>query len=289
MTKEETLTDELKQAKDLSGPVPLYFDLKGRQLRVSEVHPYKDHLELKLNHPIKVQTPLVTLFKAGEDQALLSEVVDGNHLIFTGGPKFKVYEGESLHLRHPSLEVGGTLFTEYEKYKIAKAKEAGFDRYVLSYVESQRDIDEFREHIGKDAKLIAKIESLKGLQYVAQEYKKQSHLSLMAARGDLYVEVEKPHDILAATKLIIEKDPEAMVGSRLLLTVLNKSVPEATDFSELAWLYDIGYRKFMLCDGLCLKEEPLARAVNVFDAFRHSYPSSKPWETALSARDPAIE
>ncbi len=38
----------------------------------------------------------------------------------------------------------------------------------------------------------------------------------MAARGDLYVEINTPHDILNATKLIIEKDPEAIVGSRML-------------------------------------------------------------------------
>ena len=31
----------------------------------------------------------------------------------------------------------------------------------------------------------------------------------------------------------------------------------------------------MLCDDLCIKEERLARAVNVFDAFRDSYCDKK--------------
>lgn len=92
----------------------------------------------------------------------------------------------------------------------------------------------------------------------------------MAARGDLYVEVDKPHEILNAMKLIIKKDPEAFVGSRILLSVINP-VPECHDFSDLAWLYDIGYRKMMLCDEICLKEELLNRAVSVLDAFRKSY------------------
>ncbi len=270
MINKDTLTGELADAKRLEGPVPLYFDIKGRQLRVTETYADKDHLELKLNHPIEVKTPTMVLFKAGVDQALLTKVVDGDHLIFSGGPKYIVYEGESLHIRDPSLSVKGKLFTDYEIEKIKKSRAAGFDRFVLSYVEESRDIDEFRSYIG-DSELILKIENKKGLGYVANHYQKKPNLSLMAARGDLYVEVDRPHDILAATKLIIEKDPEALVASRMLLSVINQSVPECSDLCELAWLQDIGYKRFMLCDGLCLKEEPLARAVNIMESFGNSY------------------
>ena len=41
--------------------------------------------------------------------------------------------------------------------------------------------------------------------------------------------------------------------------------------SQLAWLYDIGYRNFMLCDELCLRGDLLGTAVNVFSAFSSSY------------------
>ena len=118
---------------------------------------------------------------------------------------------------------------------------------------------------------MAKIENKKGLEYVAKEFRKKPNLSLMAARGDLYVEVDKPHHILEALKLIVKKDPEAGVGSRLLLSTINKPVPECADFMDLAWLYDIGYRKMMLCDEICLKEELLARAINAFESFRGGY------------------
>ena len=270
MTKKDTLGDELQQAKNLGGPVQLYFDLKGRQLRVKEAHAYKDHLELKLNHKIKTTTPRPVLFKAGTDRALLEKVVDGDCLVFKGGPYYAVEEGESLHIRDPHLVIEDPLFTDYEIFKISEAKKTGIDRFVLSYVEHSSDIAAFREYVG-DAEIIAKIESRKGLEYVANEYKKEDNLALMAARGDLYVELNRPDEILSATKLIIEKDPEAIVGSRMLLSVINQAVPECSDFCELAWLYDIGYKKFMLCDGLCLKEESLARAINVFEGFKYSY------------------
>ncbi len=270
MSKDETMEKDLKVNQDYVGHCPLYFDVKGRQLRIKEVYDNKDHLEFKLTRPIKVDTPTTVLFKAGEDYALLKEIKNGNHLIFEGGPKYLVYPGESIHIRDPNLEVGGKLFLDYEVERIAKARKYGFDRFFLSYVESQKDIDEFREYVG-DSEIFAKIENLKGLKYVANEFVKKDNLYLLAARGDLYVEVERPHHIVEATKLIINKDPEAGVGSRLLLSLVNNPVPSCSDLSELAWLYDIGYRKMMLCDELCLKNELLGRAVNVFDSFKEDY------------------
>ena len=252
--------------------VPLYFDIKGRQLRITEVHPNADYLDITLNHPISVETPTPVLFKAGADDALLAEVTEnGCRLIFHGGPKYHVRAGESLHIRHPSLSVGGDQFTAAEHEKIAMVKKAGFTRYFLSYVERQRDVDEFLELVGKDSEIMLKIENKKGLAYVAQEFKKRDGLRLVAAQGDLYVEIDKPHQILSAMKLIIAKDPHAVVGSRMMLSVVAEPVPSCADFEQVAWLYDIGYRSFMLCDEMCLKEDLLSAATGALAAFKNDY------------------
>ena len=264
------LDTELAAAGSINQPLPLFFDIKGRQLRVTEVMPCRDHLELTLNHPVKVETPVMVLFKGGEDSALLERVVEEKHLIFKGGPWYNVYPGESLHIRHPSLEVGGKAFCDSEIEKIRKARAAGFCQWFLSYAESQADIDEFREHVGSDY-VIAKIESKRGLRFVEQEYRKKENLGLMAACGDLYVEIDKPHHIMEALKLIIRHDPEAYAGSRMLLSLVAKPVPSCADLLQLSWLYDIGYRRMMLCDELCLKEKLLATAVNVLESFRNTY------------------
>jgi len=253
--------------------VPLYFDVKGRQMRVAWVDTDNDRfLDLRLNHPIKAKTPTPVLFKAGEDAALLVDITeDGHRLIFDGGPNFNVRVGESIHIRHPSLEISGPLFTDTEKDKIAKVRATGIKKWFLSYVEEARDLDEFRELIGADTEVRLKIESQRGLEYVRNVWKKRDGFSLVLARGDLYVELERPHEILAATKLVIEKDPEATVGSRILLSTFHDPVPSCADFSELAWLHDIGYRRVLLCDEMCLKEDPLTTAVGAFQAFRESY------------------
>lgn len=268
MASIDELQHELLEAAHMGG-MPLWVDVKGRQLRVVESRPYPDRLELILNHPIKVKTPVEVIFKAGEDWAPLKEVTDhGYHLIFDGGPSFMVKAGESLHIRHPSLEVGGAQFVDAELDKIAASKKAGIKRFFLSYVQNQKDVDEFRNLVGKDAEVILKIEDAKGLRYVAEEFRKTPGTSLMAARGDLYVEIDKPHKIINALKMIIASDPEASVGSRILLSVCQGPVPSCADFLELAWLADIGYQRMMLCDEICLKEHLLGAAVDAFDHFR---------------------
>jgi len=271
MMDREELNKELSLAKNYN--MPFYFDIKGRQLRVEEVYPHKTHLELELNYPIKVKTPVPVLFKAGEDEALLLRI-EGNRLIFEGGPAYMVYKGESLHIRHPSLEVIAPRFRDFEIEKTLKAKEAGFKKFFLSYVESQNDVDEFRELVGKYAEIYLKIESKKGLEYVSTKFSKQDNLILVAARGDMYVEVDKPHDIVKALKLIIERDSEAIVGSRILLSIVDRPVPSCSDFCDLAYLYNIGYKNMMLCDELCLKEDLFPIAIDAFDQFRESYAKS---------------
>lgn len=307
MINNPELNKALKELTKFGTTVPLYFDAKARQPRVSWIdNTVKDHLEMMLNHPISADTPTMVLFKAGADAAELARLEeDGQLLIFNGGPDYQVYPGESIHILDDSFEIKGPLFTDQEKEKLEKVRLAGFKNYFLSYVECQRDIDEFRELIGKDALIMLKIESRRGMDFVANEFKKSDDLVLVAARGDLYIELEWKHQIVKALELIIQKDPDACVASRLLLSVVskhrnrkidealrpirsdafkqadterkvetvlmsivNRDIPSCADFCELAWLYDLGYRNMMLCDELCLYDYLLDTAVAAFDAFR---------------------
>ncbi|MFA6526699.1 MAG: hypothetical protein WCT26_04810 [Candidatus Buchananbacteria bacterium] len=272
MMSNPELDHELDEIKSNPPSVPLWYDIKGRQLRITEVNFNPNYLDIVLNHPISVPLPVPVLFKAGSDGAELIRLEDGGRrLIFNGGPHFMVKPGESLHIRHPKLQILGAMFTDEEKEKVAKVRRAGFSKYYLSYVSDQRYVDEFRELIGPDAEVKLKIEDKKGLEFVAREFVKDSRTSLIAARGDLYVEIDRPHEIMAALKLIVAKDPYACVGSRIMLSVVDEPVPSCSDFLELAWLYDIGYREMMLCDELCLKKDLLTAAVNAFDGFRTAY------------------
>ncbi len=306
------LATEIALLRDHPSGVPLYFDIKGRQLRVTEWHKNPAYLDISINHPISVPTPIRVFFKAGNDNALLERLEDGGkRLIFRGGPQYEVRPGESLHVRHPSLKVFGNTFTTTELEKIDQVHRAGFSRYFLSYAEAQRDVDQLLELVGRNSEIMIKIENKVGLEY-ARNFRKRPNLRLVAARGDLFIELDRPHHMMDALKLIIQKDPEACVGSRMFLSVAQPLVaeikrallklehreltrahidslmhdlmepqdPSCADFLELAWLYDIGYRSMMLCDEICLKEELLDTAIGAFESFRKAYAPVDPLRTS---------
>ena len=282
----EELADELRLAAEAKPTVPLYFDVKGWQLRVIETHFNEKYLDITINHPIQVKTPTMVIFKAGADEALLVRIEEGGRrLIFRGGPKYLVRPGESMQIRDASLKVLGEQFTPEEVAKIEVAKAAGITRYFLSYAECQADVDRLRALVGPDAEIRIKIENQKGLAFVANHFVKGPNVSLVAARGDLYVEVARPHDIMNALQLIVEKDPEACVGSRIMLSVIHEPVPSCADFLELAWLYDSGYRSMLLCDELCLNGDLLATALNACTSFGSHY---HPRETKPAPEKPSF-
>ncbi|MEY4722635.1 MAG: hypothetical protein RLZZ324_148, partial [Candidatus Parcubacteria bacterium] len=149
----------MRRAIRTPGTVPLFYDIKGRQPRIAEVDVERGsdgrhHLVLRLTHPIAVKTPTPVLFKAGDDDALLTKVEDGGkRLVFDGFPRFTVKQGESIAIRDPSLRILDDVISPAEAEKIALAKSVGVTRWFLSYVESQHDVDRFLELVGKDAEV----------------------------------------------------------------------------------------------------------------------------------------
>jgi len=264
---------------------PLFFDVKSRQPRVTEVLDNPDYLDIRLNHPISVPTPVVVLFKAEADRGLLGKLSE---------------EGADLRFRETAVSRQGGGVDSHSSSQLSDSH-AGFDFHgggktedragsegrippLLSFVRGR--IQGRRPAfgmVGMDAEVWLKIETERGLQYVAEKFKKRDNLVLVAARGDLYVEITRPHDIMAALKLVVGKDPMACAASRIFLSVVPNplrdadknvrpaEVPSCADFLELAWLRDIGYRRMMLCDELCLNENLLAAAVNAFGSFKSVY------------------
>jgi pyruvate kinase len=259
-----TIRDLTQQAVDQSYGTPIYFDVKGRQLRVASVDPCEDHLELELNHEVTIKTPCIILFKGGTDHALLVKA-EGKRLIFEGGPHYMVTPGDSLNVRAP-YEVHGDLFPEKQLQFLDVALEAGITRFMLSYARSAEEIEEMRKIVGDNCEIIAKIEDPKGLDFVDKLDWSEKGLGLLNARGDLFVELEKPHDILRASRKIIKADSRAILGSRILLSVTEEEVPSCADIHEVGYLLGTGYRRFMFCDGLCLNKDALNRSITILAA-----------------------
>lgn len=244
--------------------VPLWVDLKGRQLRVvgAAIPPFT---EVRVSHPVTVDTPADCFFDDGREYARVM-AVDGDRLILEDTPRRFVGPGESLNLVHPSLRVHGTL-TETDKGYLAAMGELGLDRVMLSYCEVASDVEEVKSLL-PGAEVVLKIESIKGLDLAGRQGDRQGRL--MAARGDLYVEVLEPHRIVRAMRAVLAADPQAWVASRLFPSLARAAVPEAQDIGDAAWLMSLGYRTFMLGDEVCLRRDSVLAALNLLERVAES-------------------
>jgi pyruvate kinase len=140
---------------------------------------------------------------------------------------------------------------------------------MLSYVECPEDVEELQALL-PTADIMLKIETQRGLSYIKQHG--ASHGRLVAGRGDLFVEVLRPHRIVSAMRDIITQDPEAVVASRLLDSLAHHPIPVSADISDIAFLLSLGYRTFMLGDAICFQRDTVIEALNLLEAIAGQFP-----------------
>ncbi len=239
---------------------PLWVDLKGRQLRTVEagVPPFT---AIRVSHRLTVATPCDVFFADGREHARLV-AVDGDRLILAAGPRRVVGPGESVNIVHPSLRVEGTL-TATDRAYLTAMRELGQRHVMLSYVERAEDALEVHDLL-PDAELRLKIESRRGLAFAGRHGATFGHL--VAARGDLYVEVREPHRIVGALRAILAADPDATVASRIFPSLAHDPVPAAGEIGDVAFLIGLGYRRFMLGDEVCLRRDSVLAALDLLAA-----------------------
>jgi pyruvate kinase len=241
------------------GP-PVWVDLKGRQLRVVEAAT-PPFTAVRVSHRLRVPTPCDVFFGDGREAARLL-AVEGDRLILEDGPRRVLGPGESVNVVHPALEVEGYL-TDGDRAWLAAMGELGLTRAMLSFVERAEDVEEARTELPGIEPML-KVESRRGLAFAGRHGGRLGRL--VAARGDLYVEVRQPHRIVGALRDVIAADPEAVVASRLFPTLARTPVPVASEICDAAFLLALGYRTFLLGDEVCLRREPVLAALDLLAA-----------------------
>lgn len=249
---------------------PLWIDLKCRQLRVTN-SAYVPFHHVELSHNIEVNTPITILFDNGKHMARVSKVFDGNKMVIESFDKFPLESGMSVSILDPSLKIDG-YFTEKDMAYIEAAKKVGLHNYMLSYVEQKEDIEDLLK-MDPEARIIAKIESKKGLEFIESDFLEyESRVQLMAARGDLFLELERPTDILYALRKIIEIDPDAIAASRMLSSVEDdpEGMLRCSEICDIGYLLNLGYKNFMLGDELGFRKDILNGSLGVLAAIEDS-------------------
>lgn len=265
----DSLEDVVKRMLHEAGTFgkELWIDLKCRQIRVA-TYAVPPFTEIEISHRISVEPNVRAYFHDGQESAVLLHS-DGNRLIMQDGPKRVVGPGESINIPHPSLSIEGYL-TDTDKRYVEAAIKAGMHNYMLSFVEKPEDVADLRS-LDADARIVEKIESVKGMDYVKTLWKPEGKTRLMAARGDLYVELRMPHHIISAVEAILAKDPGAIAASRIFPSLAESLEPSCQDIGDVDNLLRMGYRAFMLGDDVCMRRDSLISALNLFGAVAERY------------------
>lgn len=241
---------------------PLWIDLKGRQLRVAEaaVPPFT---AVRLSHRISVRTPARAIFSGGREEARVL-AVDGDRLILEDGPRRVLGPGESVNIPCASLLIEGTL-TARDADHVRAARGLGLHDFMLSFVEQQEDVEAVLA-LDPDARVVAKIESQRGLAYAREHGGPRGPVRLMTARGDLFLELARPHHLLQAMQDVLAADADAIVASRICDSLAWGLEPTSQDITDAAYLLSLGYRTLLLGDEVCLKRDSVLSALNLLEA-----------------------
>jgi hypothetical protein len=255
----------VKQLLEIAGGKPLWLDLKTRQLRITRFA-YLPYDFVEISHKISVSLPAKLYFK--DCVADIESVVDGYRLILAERPFRTVGAGEPVNILEPSLKIEGFL-TEQDRAYIEAAKSNGMHHYMLSFVEKKEDIEEMLA-ADPDASIVAKIESPRGLNFVRKTFAKHfPQVRLMAARDDLYITMgEEKVGILAALKLILSQDPQAIVASRILTSLLERPEVSMGDISDLHMLNMMGFKSFMLSDEICRIRDVFRAVMKTYESYQ---------------------
>lgn len=253
------------------GSKPLWLDLKARQLRITEFA-YLPDSYVTINHKISVKTPCNVYFRDCVSQ--LEAVVDGNKLFLTR-PERVVGQGEPINILDGSLMVEGFLTDQDLEYIEAFARRDQH-RYMLSFVQSSRDCECLCQ-LDPQAEIIAKVEDIRGLRFVAEEYPSMTcKPRLMLAADDLYIHLGNDKTgMLDALRRVIAADPSAVAASRILTSLFDPEDerPREVALGDLAYLWllaSLGYRTVMLSDEICRVRSVFARVMEVYEQYHEN-------------------
>lgn len=239
------------------GSKELWLDLKGGQLRVDRWS-IPPEGQIILNHRIiKLGLPAQILFRHDDEWLNIADY-EGNEIFVDPVPGKVIGQGQAANIRTSELVLDGYL-TEKDVEYVEAGCQAGIHRFMLSYVEKESDIASVLD-LDPKAKIVAKIETLKGLDFVRENYASYNReVRLLAASDDLYINISKEENMLDALYLIVQADDEAIAASRLFLSLQNADKPELGDLSHYRLLQAMGYKSFMLSDGLCARSDAFRR------------------------------
>lgn len=253
---------------------PVFIDLEGRQVRIAHWARFESGVvtlnrDFTLTLPAQIFIRNAGWFEVGGFDSKQRKIYLGK------GPDLGEYyfgESQSVHILSPGLKIKGYLGGLDDEY-IKMGKQFEIVNFMLSFVEGRGDVNEFKSRFTKKERqrlnLVLKIESQKGLEF-AKSRDLLANERLMAARDDLFASFgSRPAGIVDALTAIIGADPKAILASKIMSGLQSAGALTMGDISDIFLMYNLGYRDFMLSDGMARHFDEAVAAWKQF--FRLTY------------------
>ena len=226
-------------------------DLRGPRIRVGQlpeagirIH-QGDIITFSTNGPEKnivhIDDPYLHLNIKKGDPMYLANALMELEVVKVFGNKFtaKVIRGGHLFSRKavnvPETKLTTTGLTDKDIKDVEFALEEGVDYIGFSFVQSAKDVEKLRGIVGKDAKILAKIEMAIALKHIDEII--QAADGIIVARGDLGVEIA-PEKVPFVQKNLIRHaawhGKPAVVATQMLTTMINHPHPTRSEVSDIA-------------------------------------------------------
>lgn len=255
MSAEEIIQILLKIKEETKKKI--WIDLKGRQLRITSWADPKYEV-IELNHDISIEYPARVIYRDNTSSEIIR--CRGNKIVLKDAPYHALGKGQSINIQAKSLEIKGYL-TKQDKELIELSKRYELNDYMASFIEELDDLIEII-NLNKNANIIVKIESLKGLKFILEN---ALRLNIMSARDDLYTNLNSSYQAIKYLKELVKQDPNAICASKIFTSLNNSPYPDLKDYEDLELMYQIGYRNFMLQDDV--KGKKLERTIECWREF----------------------
>ena len=240
----------------------LYVDLEGRQTRVAAWSPFARGCVV-LNREFEIELPAQIYFRRAGWCKVVNAEPKQRKLYFESSPTSDYYlgAGQSVHIVAKKFRIPGYLGGRDMEFIDAARSES--PNFMLSFIEELADLEEFDAAFGEgrnDPKVVLKIESPKGVEFISKYRRLLGDYRLMAARDDLFLGyLHRRGEILQALKKLVEVDADAIVASRLLTGLERNSEPTLADIEDVFLMHSFGYKHFMFADELSDRIREVAR------------------------------
>ncbi len=187
-------------------------------------------------------------------QLRVTETAD-DHCMATVEKGGKMGENKAVALNRP---ITLPAMTEKDIAAIEIGKRLGIDHFALSFGNTAEDVDEFRNHIGENAFLITKIESISGIKNLRAIADRAD--AILIDRGDLSREapIEKiPFLQRRIISTVRSRSKPVYVATNLLESMIESHQPTRAEVNDVVSTLEMGAMGLVLAAETAIGDHPV--------------------------------